>query len=134
MEITQISHWDKPMDNAKLSPDGHTASTFGSVRSRTIHSQIAKSLLHTPTEVIAAVRKGIPISDSKLNALVTLVRELVRERGYAKGETIQKFLAAGYTKEHVMELLLGIALKTISNYLDHISPTPVDRAFAGESK
>lgn len=98
------------------------------------HSQIAKSLLHTPAEVIAAVRKGIPISDAKLNALVTLVRELVRERGYAKGETIQKFLAAGYAKEHVMELLLGIALKTISNYLDHISPTPVDRAFAGESK
>ena len=26
-----------------------------------------------------------------------------------------------------MELLLGIALKTISNYLDHISPTPLDR-------
>jgi hypothetical protein len=34
----------------------------------------------------------------------------------------------------VMELLLGIALKTISNYLDHLSPVPVDRAFAAESK
>jgi hypothetical protein len=33
-----------------------------------------------------------------------------------------------------MELLLGIALKTISNYLDHISPTPLDPALAGESK
>jgi hypothetical protein len=33
-----------------------------------------------------------------------------------------------------MELLLGIALKTISNYLDHISPAPVDAAFAAESK
>ena len=39
------------------------------------------------------------------------MRELVRERGYAKDKTIQKFLAAGYTKEQVMELLLGIALK-----------------------
>jgi hypothetical protein len=46
----------------------------------------------------------------------------------------QKFLAAGYKKDQVMELLLGIALKTISNYLDHISPTPVDPAFAAESK
>jgi AhpD family alkylhydroperoxidase len=48
------------------------------------HSQIAKSLLHTPAEYIAAIRKGIPFPDEKLNALVGLVRELVRERGYAK--------------------------------------------------
>jgi uncharacterized peroxidase-related enzyme len=98
------------------------------------HSQIAKSLLHTPTEVITAVRNNTPVPDAKLNALVALVRELVRERGYAKEKTIQKFLAAGYKKEQVMEILLGIALKTISNYLDHISPTHVDQAFAGESK
>jgi uncharacterized peroxidase-related enzyme len=97
------------------------------------HSTIAKGLL-TPPEVIAAVRNNIPIPDAKLNALVSLVRELVRERGYAKEKTIQKFLAAGYKKEQVMEILLGIALKTISNYLDHISPTPLDHALAGESK
>ena len=98
------------------------------------HSQIAKSLLHMPAEVVAAVHNNTPIPDAKLNALVSLVRELVRERGYAKEKTIQKFLAAGYQKEQVMELLLGIALKTISNYLDHISRTPIDHAFPGESK
>ena len=100
----------------------------------TAHSQIAKSLLHTPAEVIAAIQNSTPVPDAKLNALVTLVRELVHERGYAKEKTIQKFLAAGYKKEQVMELLLGIALKTISNYLDHISPAPLDRSFAGDSK
>jgi hypothetical protein len=84
------------------------------------HSTIAKGGLHTPAEVVAAVRDNTRVPDAKLNALVTLVRELVRERGYAKDKTIQKFLAAGYTKEQVMELLLGIALKTISNCLDHI--------------
>ena len=89
------------------------------------HSAIAKSLL-TPLEVIAAVHDNTPVPDAKLNALVSLVRELVRERGYAKAKTIQKFLAVGYTKNQVMEILLGIALKTISNYLDHISPTPLD--------
>ena len=100
----------------------------------TAHSQIAKTLLRTPAEVIAAVQNNTPVPDAKLNALVTLARELVRERGHAKDKTIQKFLAAGYRKEQVMELLLGIALKTISNYLDHISPTPLDHAFAGDSK
>jgi uncharacterized peroxidase-related enzyme len=99
----------------------------------TAHSQIAKAL-RTPAEVIAAVQNEMPVPDAKLNALVTLVRELVRERGYAKEKSIQKFLAAGYKKNQVMELLLGIALKTISNYLDHISPTPLDHLVAGESK
>ena len=98
------------------------------------HSQIAKALLRTPAEVIAAVQNNTPVPDAKLNALVNLVKELVRERGYAKEKTIQEFLAAGYKKEQVMELLLGIALKTISNYLDHISATPLDQALAGESK
>ena len=65
---------------------------------------------------------------------MALVKELVRERGHAKEETIQNFVAAGYKKEPVMELLLGIALKTIGNYLDHISTAPVDQAFAAESK
>jgi len=97
------------------------------------HSAIAKGVLHTPSEVIEAVHNNTPVPDGKLNALVSLVRELVRERGYAKDKTIQKFLAAGYSKEQVMELLLGIALKTISNYLDHISPTPLDHVFAGKS-
>jgi alkylhydroperoxidase family enzyme len=75
-----------------------------------------------------------PVPDKKLNALVTLVKELVRERGYAKDETIENFIAPGYQREQVIEFLLGIALKTISNYLDHISPAPVDQAFAAESK
>jgi uncharacterized peroxidase-related enzyme len=97
------------------------------------HSTIAKGPLHTPADVVAAIRNNTPVPDTKLNALVTLVKELVRERGYAKYETIQNFLAVGYKKEQAMELLLGIALKTISNYLDHISPAPLDRAFVTES-
>jgi AhpD family alkylhydroperoxidase len=96
------------------------------------HATIAKGLRTSP-EVITALHKNFPFPDAKLNALVNLVRELVRERGYAKDETIRKFLAAGYKKEQVMELLVGIALKTISNYLDHISPTSLDQALAGES-
>jgi uncharacterized peroxidase-related enzyme len=97
------------------------------------HSAIAKGALHTPEEVIAAIRNNTPVPDAKLNALIALVKEIVRQRGYASDETIQRFIAAGYRKEQIMELLIGIALKTISNYLDHISPAPIDQAFAAES-
>lgn len=98
------------------------------------HSTILKNALRTPDEIVSAVRSNNTLPDRKLNALVMLVKELVRRRGYAREETIQNFITAGYKKEQVMELLLGIALKTISNYLDHISPVPLDKAFAAESK
>jgi hypothetical protein len=62
------------------------------------------------------------VPDAKLNALVNLAKELVRERGYAKEKTIQNFLAAGYKKRTGDGASAGVALKTISIYLDHIFP------------
>jgi uncharacterized peroxidase-related enzyme len=96
------------------------------------HSTIAKAFQKVPAETVSAIRAGSPTGDEKLDALVALVRESVSQRGHTKPETIERFLAAGYSKPQVMELLLGIALKTISNYLDHINPAPLDAAFASE--
>ena len=98
------------------------------------HSTIAKGVLHAPAETIAAVREGKTLVDQKQNALVNLVREIVRERGFASPATVEAFLAAGYQKPQVMELLLGVALKTVSNYLDHLSPATIDQAFAAEAR
>ena len=96
------------------------------------HSTIAKAFLKVPAETVAAVRAGRPVGDVKTDALIALVRELVGQRGHARPETVERFLAAGYTRVQVMELLLGVALKTISNYLDHVNPAPLDAAFAAE--
>src|SRR5260370_29056983 len=98
------------------------------------HSTIAQSFLYTSSEVVAAVLNGQPVPDAKLNALVALDTEIRRQRGNVKDKTLQKFIAAGYKKEQVMELLLGIALKTISNYLDHICPTKIDQAFVNGAR
>lgn len=96
------------------------------------HSTIAKAFQKVPAETVAAIRAGKPTGDKKTDALITLVRELVAKRGHANHETIDGFLAVGFTKTQVMELLLAVALKTISNYLDHINPAPLDAAFASE--
>ena len=64
--------------------------------------------------------------------MISLVRELVSKRGHATPETINHFLAVGYSKTQVMELLMAVAMKTISNYLDHINPSPLDAAFQAE--
>jgi hypothetical protein len=70
----------------------------------------------------------------RIVVVVRRVKKLVRGRGHARQETIQNFRAAGYRKEQGMELLIDKAWKTLSNYLDHISPVPVDQAFAAQSK
>jgi uncharacterized peroxidase-related enzyme len=96
------------------------------------HSTIAKGFLNVAADTISAIRKNTPVADKKLDSLVNLTREIVRERGHVKPATVTAFLAAGYRKEQVMELLLGVALKTVSNYLDHISPAELDAAFLAE--
>ena len=96
------------------------------------HSTIAKGFLHAAPETVSAIRNGKPIADEKTNTLVNLTKEIVRERGFVKQATVEAFLSVGYRKEQIMELLLGVALKTISNYLDHISPTLLDQAFEAE--
>jgi len=96
------------------------------------HSTIAKGFLHAAPETVSAIRNGKHVADENTDALVNLTREIVRGRGFVKQATVEAFLSAGYRKEQVMEVLLGVALKTISNYLDHISPTPLDQAFEAE--
>ena len=96
------------------------------------HSTIAKGFLHAAPEIVSAIRDSRPVADKKTDALVDLTREIVRERGFVKQATVDAFLSAGYRKDQIMELLLGVAMKTISNYLDHISQTPLDQAFEAE--
>ena len=54
---------------------------------------------------------------------------MVRERGNATDAQVQTFLAAGYSHRAVLDVILGIAQKTMSNYIHHVAVTPVDEVF-----
>jgi uncharacterized peroxidase-related enzyme len=97
------------------------------------HSTVLKAFLHVPADVVSAVRSNQPVSDPRLEALVALTKEIVSERGHVRTQVMDSFLAAGYRKEQVLEVLIGVALKTMSNYLDHISHTELDPAFKSEA-
>ena len=96
------------------------------------HSTVLKAFLHVPAGIVSAVRSNLPLPDPKLNSLVFLTREVVSRRGHVEAQAIENFLAAGYRKDQIQEVLMGVALKTMSNYLDHISPTELDPAFQAE--
>jgi alkylhydroperoxidase family enzyme len=91
-----------------------------------------KNQLNTDENIVNAVRNGDPLPDSKLNALVKYVRAAVENRGHISDTDIQTFVDGGYTKQNVLEVNLIIALKTISNYSNHLANTPLDEAFQQE--
>ncbi len=45
-------------------------------------------------------------------------------------EEIDAFLAAGFEREQVLDVRVGVAYKTLSNYTNHLAGTPLDGAFA----
>lgn len=79
--------------------------------------------------VISAVRAGGPIADARLETLRAFGVKVVRERGWVSDADVNALLAVGYTRANVLEVVLGVGLKTISNYINHIAETPVDAAF-----
>ncbi|MFI9590520.1 hypothetical protein [Nonomuraea sp. NPDC052265] len=46
---------------------------------------------------------------------------------------IEAFLAAGHTRRHVLDIVLGVGVKSLSNYINHIACTPLDPAWADQA-
>jgi uncharacterized peroxidase-related enzyme len=93
------------------------------------HSVIADGPSRVAREVTDAIRSGVEIPDPKLRALAAFTRAMVAKRGRPSPEDVAAFLAAGYAERQVLEIVLAVAVKTISNYTNHVFDTPVDRPF-----
>ncbi|WP_298963842.1 carboxymuconolactone decarboxylase family protein [uncultured Roseibium sp.] len=79
--------------------------------------------------LIEDLRNGKPLEDAKLEALRRFTLQVVRQRGNVSTQDVESFLAAGYTKQHVLDVILGVAQKVMSNYVNHLADTPVDPPF-----
>lgn len=90
------------------------------------------AMAQTPPDVIQAMRAGKLPGDSKLANLITFARAVVQQRGWVKDADVEAFLAAGYTRAQVLDVIVIVALKTISNYTNHVAQTPLDAAFASQ--
>ena len=69
---------------------------------------------------------------TQLDALVTFTRLVVEQRGFLAETDVASFLEAGYTKAQIIEVLLGVGMKTFNNYVDHIAHTPLNDQFKAE--
>lgn len=94
------------------------------------HSMVAEKMSGVPSQAVNAIRNGEIIQDTKLAALSIFTRRLLQSRGLPIDSEIKEFLQAGYKEEQILEVVLAIAVKTISNYTNHLFSTPIDSAFA----
>jgi len=81
-----------------------------------------------PQPVLEALRAGAPLPDARLEALRRFTERLIATRGNVSAADRETFLAAGYTPAQALEVVLGIAIKTMSNFTNAIAGTPLDRA------
>jgi len=94
------------------------------------HSLIADKVSKLPEEVTNAIRNNTTIKDEKLKALSEFSKAMIIKRGHPSAEEIDHFLNAGYTKNHILGIISAVAVKTMSNYTNHIFDIPVDKSFA----
>lgn len=92
------------------------------------HTAIAHSMKVDPA-LTEALRNDEALPTEKLQALKDFTLSVVRGRGNVSKEEVEAFYGAGYGQKQVLEVILGLSQKVISNYVNHLAETPVDKAF-----
>lgn len=78
---------------------------------------------------IRALKDNTALDDEKLEVLRKTTRSLLINRGHLTSEEVTTFKRVGYGNQQLLEILVGLAQKTISNYTNHLADTPLDAQF-----
>jgi len=92
------------------------------------HTGIAH-MMNVDHAITDALRNRTELPTKKLQLLHQTTLALVRNRGHLQAEELTAFFAAGYEKRQLLEIILGISQKVMSNYINHLAQTPVDDMF-----
>jgi AhpD family alkylhydroperoxidase len=95
------------------------------------HTVLGKMNGFTDEQVIE-LRKGSASFDSKLDALAKFTASAVENRGKASEESKDAFFAAGYTEANLIDVVIIIGDKIISNYIHNLTGFPIDFPIAPE--
>jgi uncharacterized peroxidase-related enzyme len=89
------------------------------------HTALGGMVGFTPEQIIA-IRKGGADFDAKLDALAKLAKSATENRGRAAPTLIDAFFAAGYNEGNLVDAVMVIGDKIITNYLHALTQVPVD--------
>jgi uncharacterized peroxidase-related enzyme len=97
------------------------------------HSMLAEKMSQVPAEVLEAIRDDREIPDPRLAELNRFTRVMFETRGKPTEADVKAFLDAGFEEQQVLQIVLAMAVKTLSNYSNHVNHPDLDDAFAGHA-
>jgi uncharacterized peroxidase-related enzyme len=89
------------------------------------HSYLGKNLAKLSDEEIAINRDG-GSTDPKADAAVRFAVKVVNARGHVPDADIRDVKSAGYSDAQVVEIVLHVALNTLTNYVNEVAQTQID--------
>ena len=92
------------------------------------HTGIAK-MMEVSDEITNALRDETELPNARLEALRTFTLNVMRKHGNVGKEDLEAFFAEGYENRHVLEVIMTLSQKVMSNYINHIAETPIDEPF-----
>jgi len=104
------------------------AVTNGCTWAVAFHTTLALKEGIDPADV-QAIREGRLPKDVKLAALSGVAKTMIEKRGRLGDDDINRFLAAGFGKDHLLEVIAAVAASTITNYSGNITKPPLDSPF-----
>jgi uncharacterized peroxidase-related enzyme len=95
------------------------------------HTVLGKMNGFTEEQVIE-LRKGSASFDPKIDALVKFTASIVENKGRADEASKQAFFDAGYTEANLIDVVIVVGDKTISNYIHNLTGFAIDFPIAPE--
>lgn len=89
------------------------------------HTVIGKMNGFTDDQILE-IRKGTASFDNKLDALAKFTASVVENRGRATEKAKELFFEAGYTEANMIDVIIVIGDKIISNYLHNLTQFEID--------
>jgi alkylhydroperoxidase family enzyme len=104
---------------------------MGSAYDTAVHSGAAEK--HSvPVDVIESLRAGAALKDPKMEALRSFTATLVSTRGHVTEADVLAFLAVGYTRANILEIVLAAGAITLTSYTNLIAQPVLDAQFAAK--
>jgi len=89
------------------------------------HTMLGQNAGFTAEQIIE-IRRGEVNFDAKLNALAKFVQSVAVNRGHASDRDRAEILDAGYTEGNIVDIVVAVGDKTITNYLHAVTEVPID--------
>ena len=91
------------------------------------HTKIALKVLKLQEDLVNQIRAVARIeNDNKLDALARFTLAVIVQKAKLTQAQLQAFFNAGYNQEQAIDVILGVSLATLCNYVNNIAETPIN--------